>query len=208
MSQYFELHPDNPQQRLVHQAASIIRDGGVVVYPTDSCYALGCHIGDKDAMARIRALRRLDAGHPFALMCPDLSDLAKYAKVDNIAFRLIKSLTPGPYTFVLQATHEVPRRLQTPKKKTIGMRIPDNAICQALMQSLGQPLLSSTLIMPDEDLPLNDPYQIRVFLEKHVDAIIDGGFCGLEPSTVIDLQSGTPQLLRQGKGPVDWLKEH
>lgn len=209
MSQFFEIHPDNPQMRLIRQAVAIIRDGGLVVYPTDSCYALGCNIGDKGAMDRIRRLRALDEQHNFTLMCADLSDLSHYARVDNIAFRLIKGLIPGPYTFVLQATHEVPRRLQTPKKKTIGVRIPDNAICQALLAELGQPMISSTLIMPDDDMPFTDPYQIRVYLEKRVDLIIDGGFCGLEPTTVIDLiEEGTPQILRQGKGPVDWLRRH
>ena len=207
MSQYFEIHPDNPQQRLIHQAVKIINDGGVVVYPTDSCYALGCHIGNKAAMERIQRIRDLDERHNFTLMCRDLSDIATYAKVDNIAYRLIKGITPGPYTFILKATHEVPRRLQ-PKRKTIGVRIPDNNICRALLEELGQPLMSTTLIMPDDDMAMTDPYQIRVFLEHMVDLVIDGGFSGLEPTTVIDLTEGHPEVLRKGLGDVSWLNQH
>ncbi len=208
MSQYFEIHPENPQARLIRQAVSIIEDGGVIVYPTDSCYALGCHLGNKAAMERIRRIRQLDDRHHFTLMCRDISDISTYAKLDNIAHRLIKGLTPGPYTFLLKATHEVPRRLQTPKRKSIGVRIPDHPICQALLEGLGQPLMSTTLIMPDEEMPMTDPYQIRVFLEHHVDLIIDGGFCGLEPTTVIDLEGGQPEVVRLGKGPLDWLQQH
>lgn len=207
MSQYFEIHPENPQARLIRQAVKIIQEGGVVVYPTDSCYAIGCLIGDKNAMERIRRIRDLDDKHNFTLMCRELSDISTYAKMDNIAHRLIKGLTPGPYTFILKATHEVPRRLQ-PKRKTIGVRIADNAICQALLAELGEPLMSTTLIMPDADMPLTDPYQIRVFLEHEVDLVIDGGFSGLEPSTVIDLTEGHPEVLRKGLGDISWLNQH
>jgi tRNA threonylcarbamoyl adenosine modification protein (Sua5/YciO/YrdC/YwlC family) len=208
MSQFFEIHPETPQIRLVRQAVAILREGGVIVYPTDSCYALGCLIGDKAAMERIRRIRRLDDKHHFTLMCRDLSDIANYSKLDNIAYRLIKTITPGPYTFLLKATHEVPRRLQTPKRKTIGVRIPDHAVAQALLAELGEPMMSTTLIMPDDDMPMTDPYQVRVFLEHHVELIIDGGFCGLEPTTVIDLVDGTPVVSRHGKGPIDWLQQH
>jgi tRNA threonylcarbamoyl adenosine modification protein (Sua5/YciO/YrdC/YwlC family) len=208
MSQFFEIHPETPQSRLVRQALAILQEGGVIVYPTDSCYALGCLIGDKAAMERIRRIRRLDDKHHFTLMCRDLSDISNYSKLDNIAYRLIKTITPGPYTFLLKATHEVPRRLQTPKRKTIGVRIPDHPVAQALLAELGEPMMSTTLIMPDDDMPMTDPYQVRVFLEHHVDLIIDGGFCGLEPTTVIDLVDGTPVVARHGKGPVDWLQRH
>lgn len=208
MSQFFEIHPDNPQKRLIHQAVEIINRGGVVVYPTDSCYAIGCHIGDKTAMERIRRIRRLDDKHHFTLMCRDLSDISTYAKLDNIAHRLIKQLTPGPYTFLLKATHEVPRRLQTPRRKTIGVRIPDNNISLALLEELGQPLMSSTLIMPDEEMPMTDPYQIRVMLEHQVDLVVDGGFCGLDPTTVVDMIEGQPEVIREGKGETGWLQAH
>jgi tRNA threonylcarbamoyl adenosine modification protein (Sua5/YciO/YrdC/YwlC family) len=208
MSQFFEVHPDNPQLRLIHQAVKIIQDGGVVVYPTDSCYALGCRLDDKSAMERIRRIRRVGKEHHFTLMSKDLSQISAYAKVGNDAYRLIKTLSPGPYTFILQATHEVPRRLWHPSKKTIGIRIPDNRIALALLEELGEPLLSSTLILPETDLPMTDPYQIRVMLEHEVDLVIDGGFCGIEPSTVIGLTSGIPELLRQGRGSVDWLEKH
>lgn len=208
MSQFFEIHPETPQSRLVRQAVAILQEGGVIVYPTDSCYALGCLIGDKAAMERIRRIRRLDDKHHFTLMCRDLSDISNYSKLDNIAYRLIKTITPGPYTFLLKATHEVPRRLQTPKRKTIGVRIPDHPVAQALLAELGEPMMSTTLIMPDDDMPMTDPYQVRVFLEHHVELVIDGGFCGLEPTTVIDLVDGTPVVARHGKGPVDWLQRH
>ncbi|MFT5046455.1 MAG: tRNA threonylcarbamoyl adenosine modification protein (Sua5/YciO/YrdC/YwlC family), partial [Porticoccaceae bacterium] len=185
MSQFFEIHPDNPQKRLISQAVSIIQDGGVVVYPTDSCYALGCHVGNKQAMERISRIRKTDAKHNFTLVCRDLSDIATYARVDNATYRTLKSLTPAPYTFILKATSEVPKRLQNPKRKTIGIRIPNNAICQALLEELGEPLMSSTLIMPGKELPETDPDVIRELLEKHVDLIIDGGHCGFEPTTVL-----------------------
>ena len=206
MSQFFQIHPDNPQPRLVSQAVDIIRDGGLVVYPTDSSYAIGCHLGDKDAMERIRRIRQLDARHHFTLVCRDLSEIATYAKVDNQAYRLIKSLTPGPYTFLLPATHEVPRRLQHAKRKTIGLRVPDHRVAQALLVELNEPILSSTLILPGADLPETDAEEIRDRLDKLVDLIIDGGNCGFEPTTVIDLaSSGAPEVLRQGKGDASML---
>jgi len=200
MSQFFQLHPDNPQSRLVRQAVDIIRDGGVVVYPTDSAYALGCHIGDKNALDRIRRLRKLDDKHNFTLMCKDLSELASYARVDNAAYRLLRHNTPGPYTFIFPATSEVPRRLKHPKRKTIGLRVPDNTIALALLADLGEPLMSVTLIMPGDEYPLIDPYDIRDLLEHEVDLVIDGGYCGMEPTTIIDLSEQPPRLVRQGKG--------
>jgi len=206
MSQFFQIHPDNPQQRLIDQAVKIIRDGGVIVYPTDSGYALGCHIGDKQAMETISRIRQLDDKHNFTLVCRDLSEIAVYAKVDNTAYRLLKSLTPGPYTFILQATREVPRRLQNPKRKTIGLRVPDNKIAMALLATLGEPLMSSTLILPGETMPMTDPYEIRDTLEHSLDLIIDGGYCGFEPTTVLDMEEGVPVVVRQGLGPVDMLE--
>lgn len=208
MSQYFQIHPDNPQTRLVRQAVSIIRAGGVVVFPTDSSYALGCHLGDKAAMERIQRIRRVDNKHNFTLICRDLSEISTYAVVDNINYRLIKSLTPGAYTFILHATREVPRRLQNPKRKTIGIRVPDHIVTQALLQELNEPLMSSTLMLPGDDFPMTDPYQIRLALEHQVDLIIDGGFCGHEPTTVVDLMAERPVILREGKGSTDWLVEH
>jgi len=205
MSQFFQIHPVNPQQRLIRQAVEIIRDGGLVVYPTDSSYALGCQVGDKRGMERIQRIRALDDRHNFSLVCRDLSEIATYARVDNSGYRLLKSLTPGPYTFVLRATHEVPRRLQNPKRKTIGIRVPDHPIAQALLTELGEPLMSSTLILPGRDMPETDPWEIRERLEKDVELVIDGGSCGLEPTTVIDLVEGVPQVLRAGCGPVDGL---
>jgi tRNA threonylcarbamoyl adenosine modification protein (Sua5/YciO/YrdC/YwlC family) len=201
MSQFFAIHPDNPQARLIHQAAELIRRGGVVVYPTDSSYALGCLIGEKEPMERIRRLRRLGDKHNFTLVCSGLAEIAAYAKVDNTAFRLLKTLTPGPYTFIFRATHEVPRRLQHPKRKTIGIRIPDNRIAQALLADVGEPLLSSTLILPGEQ-PLSDPEEIRDRLEHDVDLVIDGGACGFDLTTVVDMVEGVPQLVREGKGDV------
>ena len=208
MSQYFQIYPENPQVRLVRQAVQIIRDGGVVVFPTDSSYAIGCSLGNKSAMERIQRIRRVDNKHNFTLICRDLSEISTYAIVDNINYRLIKSLTPGPYTFILQATREVPRRLQNPKRKTVGVRLPEHIVTQTLLQELNEPLMSSTLILPGEDLPMIDPYQIRLSLEHQVDLIIDGGFCGHEPTTVVDLMEARPQVLREGKGSIDWLVEH
>jgi tRNA threonylcarbamoyl adenosine modification protein (Sua5/YciO/YrdC/YwlC family) len=208
MSQFFQIHPQNPQLRLISQAVDIIRDGGVIVYPTDSCYAFGCLIGDKGAMERIRRIRRVDSRHNFTLVCSNLSQISAYAKVDNTAYRLVKGLTPGPYTFILKATHEVPRRLQHPKKKTIGIRLPDNVITQALLDSLGEPLMSSTLILPGDDMPLTDPYEMRQMLEHEVDLIIDGGYCGLEPTTVVDMTGSVPEVMRVGCGDVSPFQVH
>lgn len=204
--QYFKLHPENPQPRLVTQAAAIVRNGGVIVYPTDSCYALGCQIGNKAAMERIRHIRRLDDQHNFTLVCRDLSEIATYANVDNTAFRLIKALTPGPYTFILLATRDVPRRLQHPKRKTIGLRVPDNVVAQALLEALGEPLMSITLIMPGDDIPLTDPAEIKSLLEGNVDLVIDGGNCGHDPTTVLDLVDSVPVVKRQGKGDTTFLE--
>ncbi|MBA2409429.1 MAG: threonylcarbamoyl-AMP synthase [Gammaproteobacteria bacterium] len=205
MSQFFAIHPDNPQARLVQKSVDILNGGGLIVYPTDSCYALGCLIGNKAAMERMRRIRDVDDKHHFTLVCRDLSEIATYAKVDNTAYRLLKARTPGPYTFLLKATHEVPRRLQTPRRNTIGIRVPDHAVTQALLALLDQPLMSSTLLMPGSELPMTEPDEMREQLEHQVDLIIDGGFCGIEPTTVIDLIDGTPTIIRQGRGEVDDL---
>lgn len=205
MSQFFQIHPENPQARLIKQAVDIIRNGGVIVYPTDSCYALGCHMGDKSALERIRRIRQLDDKHHFTLVCPDLSAIATYAKVDNQQYRMLKSILPGSYTLLLQATKEVPKRLMHPKKSTIGLRVPDHPVTLALLEELGEPMLSVTLLLPGEEDPPFDPYEIRSTLEHQVDLIIDGGFCGMEPTTVVDLTEGTPELIRVGKGPLEPL---
>ena len=205
MSQFFSIHPQNPQMRLITQAVAMIRMGGVIAYPTDSCYAFGCHIGDKAAMEKISRLRQTDKNHNFTLVCRDLSEIATYAKVENSAFRLMKSLTPGPYTFILKATHEVPRRLQNPKRKTIGLRVPDHPIVRALLEALGEPIMSSTLILPGKTLPETEPEAIREALEKHIELIIEGGQCGVEPTTVIDLLGDVPQILRHGRGAVEGI---
>jgi tRNA threonylcarbamoyl adenosine modification protein (Sua5/YciO/YrdC/YwlC family) len=178
----------------------IVRAGGVIAYPTDSSYALGCHIGDKAAMERIRRIRRVDENHNFTLVCRDLSEVAQYARVSNADYRLLKANTPGPYTFILPATREVPRRLQHPKRKTIGLRVPDHVIAKALLAELNEPLMSSTMILPGDDLPLSDPEEIRRRLEHDVDLVVDGGFCGLEPTTVVEIEAGRATLTRQGKG--------
>ena len=206
MAQFFEIHPDNPQKRLIQQAVSIIDKGGVVIYPTDSSYALGCHIGDKSAMERIARIRRLDKSHHFTLICSDLSEIGTYAKVSNSDYRLMKALTPGPYTFLLMATSEVPRRLMNPKRKTIGVRVPDNNIVHSLLEALGQPIMSSTLIPAGSQEAMDDADQIRQRYEKEVDLVIDGGFCGTEPSTVISLIDSIPEVIRHGKGSVDFLE--
>lgn len=198
MAQFFQVHPENPQTRLVRQAVEIVQKGGLIAYPTDSAYALGCHIGDKMALDRIRGIRQLDKNHNFTLMCRDLSELSTYAKVDNTTFRLLKNHTPGAYTFILEATSEVPKRLMHPKRKTIGLRVPDNPIALALMEELGEPLMSSTLILPGDEYPLTDPYDIRESLEHQLELVIDGGFCGMEPTTVIDLSGDNPEIVRQG----------
>jgi tRNA threonylcarbamoyl adenosine modification protein (Sua5/YciO/YrdC/YwlC family) len=205
MSQFFSIHPDNPQPRLIKQAAEMLRNGAVIVYPTDSGYALGCHLDDKDAVQRIRQIRGMDDKHLMTLVCRDLSELAKYARVDNAQFRLLKNNTPGSYTFILEATKEVPRRLQHPKRSTVGLRIPDHPVALALLEELNEPLLSSTLIMPDEDQPLTDVDEIRERLERLVDLVIEGGMVGLEPTTVIDLTAAAPVLVRKGKGETAHL---
>jgi tRNA threonylcarbamoyl adenosine modification protein (Sua5/YciO/YrdC/YwlC family) len=202
VSQFYQIHPQNPQPRLISHAVEIIRNSGVVVYPTDSAYALGCRIGDKNALDRIRRIRKLDDKHNFTLVCRDLSEIATYAKVNNTVYRLLRHTTPGPFTFILRATSEVPRRLLHPKRKTVGLRVPDNTIAAALLAELGEPLMSVTLIMPGDDLPLIDPYDIREVLEHDVDLVIDGGYCGMEPTTVVDLADDTPLVLRVGKGDV------
>ena len=199
MAQFFAIHPENPQERLVKQAAEIVRQGGVIVYPTDSCYAFGCQMGNKEAMERILAIRKIDLKHHLTLMCADLSELGTYAKVDNSQFRQLKAATPGAYTFILPATKEVPNRTLHPKRKTIGLRVPDNKIALALLAELGEPMLSCTLMLPEETEPQTDPYEIRNLLEHAVDLIIDGGWCGTEPTTVIDMTDGT-ELIRQGAG--------
>lgn len=200
MSQYFELHPENPQVRLLRQAVQILRGGGLIAYPTDSCYALGCHIGDAAALERIRRLREADRHHNFTLVCRDLAEVARFARVENWQFRLMKSATPGPFTFLLPATRETPRRLQHPQRRTIGVRIPDHIVPRLLLAELGEPIMSSTLLLPGEATPLNDGREIRTRLEHQIDAVLDSGSCGMEPSTVVDLSVSPPVILRQGRG--------
>ena len=200
MAQLFTVHPDNPHPRLIRQAAEIVRAGGVIVYPTDSCYALGCHIGDKAAMERIRAIRGVDERHHLTLVCRDLAEIGQYARVDNSQFRLLKAATPGSFTFILQATREVPKRLMHSKRRTIGLRVPDHKVTQALLAELHEPLLSSTLILPGDERPLNDVNEMRNRLERRVDAILDAGSCGIVPTTVIDMTGDAPLILRRGKG--------
>ena len=202
MSQFFTIHQDNPQPRLIKQAAEIVRSGSVIVYPTDSGYALGCHLGDKDAVMRIRKIRDVDDKHLMTLVCRDLSEIAHYSRVDNVQFRLLKSNTPGSYTFILDATKEVPKRLQHPKRNTIGLRIPDHPVALALLEELGEPLLSTSLILPGEDMAMHDAEEIRDVLGNQVDLVIDGGMVGLDPTTVIDLTGETPILVRRGKGDI------
>ena len=202
MAQYLEVHPKNPQVRLLRQAAALIRGGGVIAYPTDSCYALGCHIGDAQALERLRRIRGADRHHHFTLVCRDLAEIARYARVETWQFRLLKSCTPGPFTFLLNATREVPRRLQHPKRRTIGIRVPDHPVPHLLLEELGEPLMSSTLLLPGDELPLTDGEQIRERLDGALDAIVDGGHCGIEPTTVIDLAVSPPVILRQGKGRI------
>ena len=206
MAQFFQIHPDHPQSRLIRLAVDIIRAGGLIVYPTDSAYALGCQIGDKKAQDRIRRLRRLGERQNFTLVCRDLSEISVYAKVENTHYRLLKSLTPGPYTFIHRATKQVPRRLMNEKRKTIGIRIPDNRIALALLEELGEPLMSSTLILPGDEMPLTDPYEMRQALEHDVDLVIDGGYCGIEPTTVVDLEGDVPEVVRAGKGDASALE--
>ena len=202
MTQFFQIHAENPQARLANQAANIISQGGIIVYPTDSGYALGCQLGDKSALNRIKALRGLDDNHHMSLICKDLSELANYARVDNAAYRLLKNHTPGSYTFILQATSEVPRRLQHPKKKTIGLRVPDNKIALALLDALGEPIMSTSLILIGQTEIMTDPYEIRMELQGRVDLIIDGGYCGDQETSMIDLTTGVPEVIREGLGDV------
>lgn len=206
MSQFFEIHPDTPQPRLITQAVRIVDAGGVIVFPTDSCYAIGCHLGDKGAVDRVRRIRDVDGDHNFTLVCRDLSEISTYARIDKSDYRLLKSLTPGPYTFILRATHEVPRQLVHPKRKTIGIRVPDHPIAQALLQALDQPLMSSTLILPGDAGPMTDAREIRERLEHQVDLVIDGGNCGLEPTTVLRLADDRVEIARRGRGPVEFLE--
>ncbi len=202
MAQFFKIHPDNPQMRLIRRAAEIVREGGVLVYPTDSSYAIGCCIGDKAAMQRLRRIRQLDDRHNLTLVCRDLSEIASYAKIGNQSYRLLRNLTPGPFTFIHKATKQVPRRLQHPRRKTIGIRVPGNKIAQALLGELGEPIMSSTLILPGDALPLTDPQEIRRILDHAVDLVIDGGYCGLEATTVVDMVDDVPTIVRVGKGDV------
>jgi tRNA threonylcarbamoyl adenosine modification protein (Sua5/YciO/YrdC/YwlC family) len=206
MAFLLSIHPVNPQLRLVRQAIAAVRDGSVVVYPTDSCYALGCLIGDKAAMERIRRIREAGKDHNFTLICRDLSEIAKYARVDNRQYRTLRAFTPGPYTFLLEATREVPKRLQNPKRRTIGIRVPDNPIVSMLLAELGEPIMSSTLLLPGDEVPLTDPQEIKQRLEHHVDLVIDGGYCGVEPSTVVDLAGEAPVVVRRGKGDAAYFE--
>lgn len=200
MSQYFEIHPQTPQPRLIRRTLEVLSRGGVIVYPTDSTYALGCLMGDKGALDRIRAIRRLDERHNFTLACRDLSEIGTYARVDNTAFRLLKAHTPGPYTFVLKATGEVPRRLQHPRRKTIGIRVPAHPVAHALLAELGEPLMTTSLLLPGDDLPMTDAELIRERVGALVDAVVNGGVGGLEPSTVVDLSTDRPEVVRRGAG--------
>ena len=202
MAQFFSIHPTHPQARLVRRAAEIVRGGGLIAYPTDSCYALGCHLGDARAVERLRRVRRMDARHHLTLMCRDLSEIAAYAIVDDARFRLLKSVTPGSYTFILRATREVPRRLAHPRRKTIGVRVPGHAVAHALLAELNEPMLSATLLLPGESLPPSDAAQIRTALEHEIDLVVDAGSCGVEPSTVIDLTGAEASVLRKGKGSL------
>jgi tRNA threonylcarbamoyl adenosine modification protein (Sua5/YciO/YrdC/YwlC family) len=206
MAIFLEIHPKNPQPRLIRQAVQIIRDGGLVVYPTDSCYAFGCHIGDKDAVEKIARIRQTDKHHHFTLVCRDLSEIAKYARVNNQQYRMLKAYTPGPYTFILPASRETPKRLQNPKRQTIGLRVPDHPVPQLILEVLGEPIMSSTLLLPGDDLPMTNAQEIRDRLAHDVQAVIDGGNCGIEPTTVIDMAGDSPIVARLGKGPVPGLK--
>ncbi|MEQ1531441.1 MAG: L-threonylcarbamoyladenylate synthase [Methylococcales bacterium] len=205
MAQFFEIHPENPQLRLIHRAVDIVRNGGIIAYPTDSSYAIACHLGDKQALDTIRRIRQLDDKHNFTLVCKDLSQVSTFTKIGNDAYRLIKALTPGPFTFLLEATREVPRRLQHPKKKTIGIRIPNHPVTQLLVRELDEPLFSSTLILPGADEALTDPFEIRAKLEHEVDLIIDAGIIESEQTTIIEISAGGAEIIRQGKGLAPML---
>ena len=204
-AQWLEVHPQNPQKRLLALAAQRLREGAVIAWPTDSCYALGCHLDDRDAAERLRRIRDFDRHHQFTLVCRDLSEIATYARVDNQQFRLLKSLTPGPYTFILDATKELPKRIAHEKRKTVGIRVPEHAVAQALLETLGEPLISCTLQFPDADGPVSDPQEVRQRLSREVDLVLDAGNCGIDPTTVLDLTGGGVQLMRQGKGDVSRL---
>lgn len=205
MSERVSVHPVNPQGRYIAQAVKALRSGAVIIYPTDSTYALGCALGEKSALDRIREIRATPIDHEFTLVCRDLSEISTYARVDNAAYRLLKSLTPGPYTFILRATSEAPKRLQNPKRKSIGLRVPDNIIAQSVLEEMGEPLMTSTLMLPGDDLPLTDPDDIADRVLKRVDLLLDGGTCGIEPTTVLDLSTGGIDVVRHGKGKADFL---
>jgi tRNA threonylcarbamoyl adenosine modification protein (Sua5/YciO/YrdC/YwlC family) len=202
MARLVEIHPKDPQKRLIAEVVATIRNGGLIAYPTDSSYAFGCHLGDKRAMDRIRRIRQTDKEHNFTLVCSDLSEISLYARVENWSYRLIKSLTPGPYTFILPATREVPKRLQHPKRRTIGLRVPDHTIARAILEALGEPIMSSTLLLPGDDIPLTDPYEIEERIGNQIDQIVAGGPVGIEPTTVIDLSGGSVEILRKGLGDI------
>jgi tRNA threonylcarbamoyl adenosine modification protein (Sua5/YciO/YrdC/YwlC family) len=204
VAKYFDVHPDNPQPRTIRQVVDVVREGGLIAYPTDSCFALGCALGNKDGMDRIRELRHLDDRHPFTLMCRDFAQMGQFVQINNSLFRALKAATPGPYTFILPATREVPRRLQHPKKKTVGVRIPDHVVAQALLEELGEPMLSSTLTLPGETEPMTQGWEIKEELDHALDAVLDSGECGVEPTTVVDFSSGEPEILRKGAG--DWSR--
>jgi len=203
MTLYLQIHPDDPQARHLARAAEIVREGGVIAFPTVSCYALGCHLGDKDAVDRIRAIREVDERHHLTLMCRDLSEIAQYARVDNAQYRLLKATTPGSYTFILEGTKELPRRVLHPKRKTIGLRVPDHRVALALLAELGEPLLTATLALPGDEGPLTEGWEIQDRLDGRLELILDGGHCGTEPTTVIDLTGGVPELIRAGRGSLD-----
>jgi tRNA threonylcarbamoyl adenosine modification protein (Sua5/YciO/YrdC/YwlC family) len=202
MTQYLSIHPEDPQARLLQMAADVIRKGGLVAFPTDSCYALGCHLGDKDAVERIRTIRGVDDRHHLTLMCRDLSEIAQFARVDNAQYRLLKATTPGSYTFILEGTKELPRRVLHPKRKTIGLRVPAHPVALALLEQLGEPLLTSTLMLPGDEFPLTEGWEIQDRLDERLELILDGGHCGTEPTTVIDLTGALPLLVRTGRGPL------
>ena len=202
MATLIEIHPKDPQPRRVEKVVEIIRNGGLIAYPTDSSYAFGCHIGDAKAISRIHRIRRTDKKHNFTLVCKDLAEISTYARVDNWAYRLIKSMTPGPYTFILPATREVPKRLQNPKRRTIGLRVPEHPLVKAILESLGEPIMSSTLLLPDHVQPLTDPQEIEARIGRQIDAIVDGGPTGIEPTSILDLTSGSVEILRIGRGDV------
>jgi tRNA threonylcarbamoyl adenosine modification protein (Sua5/YciO/YrdC/YwlC family) len=202
MAQYLSIHPEDPQPRLLNIAADMVRKGGLLAFPTDSCYALGCHLGDKDAVERIRAIRGVDDRHHLTLMCRDLSEIAQFARVDNAQYRLLKATTPGSYTFILEGTKELPRRVLHPKRKTIGLRVPAHPVALALLEQLGEPLLTSTLMLPGDEFPLTEGWEIQDRLDDHLELILDGGHCGTEPTTVVDLTGSLPVLVRTGRGPL------